>query len=86
MLFLLLKKETKLKCIILNDLTGCETNKMSMNSGLKKNKTLKNRKDRLRYEKRKQFKLKNQKIQSANEMILNKLTITPSDYDECDRN
>ena len=43
---------------------------------------LKNRKDRLRYKKRKKFKSKNQKIQRANEMILNKSTITLSDDDK----
>ena len=52
------------------------------NTGLKKNTTFKNRKDRLKYKKTKKFKLKNQKIQKANEMILNKSTITLSDDDK----
>ena len=52
------------------------------NTGLKKIQPLKIEKDRLRYKKRKKFKLKNQKIQRANEMILNKSTITLSDDDK----
>ena len=45
-------------------------------------KELKTKKDWLRYKKRKKFKLKNQKIQTANEMILNKSTIPLSDDDK----
>ena len=42
------------------------------NTGFKKNKTHKNIKDRLRFKKKKKYKLKIQKIQKANKMILNK--------------
>ena len=52
------------------------------NTGLKKNKILKNKKDRLGYKKRKKFKLTIQEIQRANEMILNKLTIPLFDNDK----
>ena len=59
-----------------------EETKVDEQHRFEKNTTLKNRKDRLRYKKRKKFKLKNQKIQRANEMILNKSTITLSDDDK----